>query len=208
MKKVIIILSLTVLPLASAFITYVFSIMGDKTIQLDEVQSLILIIALIKLMLLGGTGIFPINLNEIFTVFHTNLTNRITRTEISFYKLPIGDKFPCTRRMLCETEMIARSSDSYTETEPLIDNDRNLEEEVNPLQEDPFTAIHIEAVKAFYREDGEELTDKTKKALELIESLTGRHCEEAYRRCQGRFNAPAYIRVILDEFHFKVKEEL
>lgn len=72
-------------------------------------------------------------------------------------QIPPVTQFPCLRRLICEVESAARSSDSYNKKFPEELNGRNPEEEVSPEQEDPLTEVHIEAVKALYRYETEEI---------------------------------------------------
>ncbi|XP_076041988.1 uncharacterized protein LOC143025860 [Oratosquilla oratoria] len=213
-----------VLPLTSSFITYTFVSMENNAIMLDQTQALIAIIALIKLALLGSTGVFPIDLNQLYRDL---AGNRIRRQALRFplqqslpttqvaelYQIPEDDWLPCVRRFLCELEVAAKTSDQYEVAEPQIDpddEDRHPEEDVAPPKVDPMQEMHIEALRALYRETDPsgELSTRSSRALRSLEALTGKSCEAAYRNCPGRFTPSGAFNAVFEEINLGVHEEL
>lgn len=210
-RGVLLLLVGVVLPLVSSFITYTFISMGNNALEVDETGALLIILTLIKLMLISTQGVFPINMNELFT----NLMSRGKRSANSIvefdnstlYQVPEVDLMPCTRRFLCEMEMAAKTSDNYLPSKgPAVTGDRNLEEEVAPEEVDPLTELHIEAIRALYREEDPtgELSPRGQRALEVMEGLTGPVCEKAYRLCPGRYTSSLIYRTIFDEMNLVV----
>lgn len=96
---------------------------------------------------------------------------------------------PCLRRLLCEVETAARTSDQYGQQAVSDVNDRRPEEEVDIDMPDPITELHEEAIRAMFghnNPDSPDSTPGTRKALEVLNSLTGESCEAAYKLCPGR----------------------
>ncbi|XP_050691266.1 uncharacterized protein LOC126982961 [Eriocheir sinensis] len=103
-------------------------------------------------------------------------------------QVPEVEGLPCTRRLLCELETAARTSDIYLPRAPKEHEGRDPSEEEAPQEVDPITEIQIEAVRALYREDDPtgELSERGRRAVKVVEELTGAACETAYRLCPGR----------------------
>ncbi|XP_050706827.1 uncharacterized protein LOC126992210 [Eriocheir sinensis] len=195
------------LPLTSALVTYFFLTMLNEPITVDDTGGLIIMLVIAKLLLLSAQGIFPIDLNNVFY----GLVYRFPRdadNRNSFYQVPEVEGLPCTRRLLCELETAARTSDIYLPRAPKEHEGRDPSEEEAPQEVDPITEIQIEAVRALYREDDPtgELSERGRRAVKVVEELTGAACETAYRLCPGRFTAPMYYRVIFEEINFKAHD--
>ncbi|KAK8393558.1 hypothetical protein O3P69_006710 [Scylla paramamosain] len=193
-----------VLPLASALVTYTFVSMGSDPVTLDDTGALILMLAMAKLLLLSTQGIFPVDLNEVFY----DLVYRAPRDaeeRNNLYKVPDVEALPCTRRFLCELEAAARTSDNYLPRGPEEHEGRNPNEEAAPEEVDPITEMQIEAIRALYREEDPtgELSDRGRRAVKVVEGLTGSACESAYRLCPGRYTSGMVFRAIFDEINLK-----
>ncbi|ROT67896.1 hypothetical protein C7M84_013989 [Penaeus vannamei] len=202
-----------VLPIVTSLVTYTLVTLESDPLNLDETGALILTIALIKIIILGGTGVFPIDINKLFD----NIVTRGKRSTISsgviydnntLYQVPEVVRMPCIRRLLCHMEMAARTSENYLPKEPAVIEGRNLEEEVAPEPADPITELQIEAVRALFKEEDPtgELSPRGNRALRVIEGLTGEACEAAYNLCPGRFTIPGLYRTLFDEMNFAVHE--
>ncbi|XP_018011398.1 uncharacterized protein LOC108668666 isoform X2 [Hyalella azteca] len=218
-KKVILLGWLVLLPVVSSFITYTLVVFKTNPIVLDTTQASLLSLALLKLVLLGGLRVFPINLNELFSQALGNTEFREKRdvnnaTEhipsLRHKELPVA-AFPCLRRMFCEIETTAKTSDSYGETASQNDVDRHPEEEVDVEALDPQIELYTEAVRALYGYDSPTAPDSspaTERALSLMQSLTGKSCEEAYKLCSGRYTAPMIFGKLFKELTVRIKDEL
>ncbi|KAF2367519.1 hypothetical protein FHG87_001730, partial [Trinorchestia longiramus] len=66
MKSAVLLGWCILLPIASSFITYAIVLAKNKPIALDPTQGAILSLALLKFILLGSLGVFPINLDRLF----------------------------------------------------------------------------------------------------------------------------------------------
>ncbi|XP_069952015.1 uncharacterized protein [Cherax quadricarinatus] len=202
-----------VLPIVSSLVTYSFISFGVKPIPVDETGALICMIILIKLVLLWTQGIFPIDLNGVLFSIYERRERSINGSTIndrhSLYQVPDVEDMPCIRRFLCEMETAAKTSDNYLPKEPAVVNDRILEEEVAPEEVDPLTEMQVEAVRALYREEDPtgELSERGRRALGVVEGLTGKSCEVAYRLCPGRFTTSLIYRAIFDEINVVIKDE-
>ncbi|XP_071526764.1 uncharacterized protein [Panulirus ornatus] len=201
-----------VVPLATSLVTYTFVSMGSNALALDETGALIVILTLIKLVLLSTQGIFPINMNNVFSsiIRGKRSTNYIGAFDNStLYQVPDVDLMPCIRRFLCELEVAARTSDNYLPKEPEAVNDRNLDEEVAPEEVDPISEMQAEAIRALYREEDPTgaLSERGRRALAVVEALTGPACEVAYRLCPGRYTAPLVYRTIFEEINLMASDQ-
>lgn len=67
------------------------------------------------------------------------------------HQVPEVEGLPCTRRLLCELEAAARTSDNYLPRPPKEHEGRDPSEEETPEEVDPISEIQIEAVRALYR---------------------------------------------------------
>jgi len=201
-------------PLTTAFVTYTFVSSQSSPLTLDSTQAAIVCLALIKLMLLGATGIFPIDLDDLFRrvwkpfTDHDRYKRDLEAAERSFRAPPVSS-MPCLRRLLCEVETAARTSDQYNQ-QPLDGvNGRDSMDEVAPERTDPLSDVYIEAVRALYGHtaaDSPDCTDNTDKAYRLLHSINGRNCEEAYRLCSGRPSASIVFQSILSEVGLRLKD--
>ncbi|CAL4093504.1 unnamed protein product [Meganyctiphanes norvegica] len=138
-----------------------------------------------------------------------NSINDINNTML--YKVPDVSLNPCIRRFLCELETVAKTSDNYLPEEPAIDYDRIVQEEEAPEQADPLKEMHIEAVRALFRDEDPtgEINLRSRRAVDVMNGLTGgSSCEQAYKQCPGRFSAPMVFRAVFDEFNMEVHDEL
>ncbi|XP_018011412.1 uncharacterized protein LOC108668681 [Hyalella azteca] len=127
------------------------------------------------------------------------------------YKVPDVAKTPCLRRFLCEIETVIRTSDDFENKPSENDADRHPEEEVDVESSDPQIELYTEAVRALYGYDSPSAPDSspaTERALSLMQSLTGKSCEEAYKLCSGWYTAPMVFKVVFDELGFRAKDEL
>jgi len=190
-------------PLTSALVTYTFVSSHSNGIQLDATQSAIVCLALIKLVLLGSTGVFPINLDDMFDKTWWPFSRRSRRAvQDNMFQMPAVGKMPCMRRLLCEVETAARTSDQYGVEAAEGVNDREASDEVNPEKVDPLSEVYIEAVRAMYGHntpDSPDCTEHTDRAFRLMHDINGQHCEQAYRLCPGRYTAPMIFKAVLDE---------
>ncbi|ROT67895.1 hypothetical protein C7M84_013988 [Penaeus vannamei] len=191
---------------------YTFVGLGIDALEVGETGALLIMITLAKVLLLSSLNIIPVNFNELVED-HMGRDERSTRSvsrinNSSVYQVPEVQQMPCTRRFLCELETIARTSDNYMPKEPEALNGRILEEEVALEEVDPLAEMQIEVVRALYREKDPtgELSDRGKRALAVVEGLTGFTCETAYRLCPGRFSAPRMYWTIFEEVNLVVHE--
>lgn len=202
-----------VLPLVTSFVTYTVVSLGSKPIMVDETGALIIMLTLLKLVLLSTQGIFPIDLNALFNSIINKGKRSTTALRASnnrtLYEVPEVDETPCIRRFLCELETVVRTSDNYLPEEPTeAINDRILEEEFDPEVVDPISEMQAEAIRALYREGDPtgELSERGRRALGVVESLTGQACELAYRLCPGRYKPLLVYRTIFDEINMIVHD--
>lgn len=65
-------------------------------------------------------------------------------------QVPEVEGLPCTRRLLCELEAAARTSNNYLPRAPREHEGRNPGDEAAPEEVDPITEIQIEAVRALF----------------------------------------------------------
>ncbi|KAF2367514.1 hypothetical protein FHG87_001725 [Trinorchestia longiramus] len=219
MKSAIILGCCMLLPIASSYITYIVIAGKTDPIALDATQGVLLSLALIKLVLLGSLGVFPIHLDTVFTQVLGDEEYRPRRslhnsTDLAvswrYKEIPVH-KIPCLRRMFCEIETAAKTSDSYGNEPSQNDVDRHLEEEMDVESPDPLLEMYTEAVRALYGYDGPSAPDSspaTEKALSLMQSLTGKSCEQAYKLCSGRYTAPMVFGKIFTELNIRLKDEL
>ncbi|XP_068203856.1 uncharacterized protein [Palaemon carinicauda] len=215
-RRVIIVFVGIVLPMVSSFITYTFISMGNDELRVDDMGALLITIALIKLMLISTQGVFPIDMNSLFKRIWgreersvENLGNSlIVYNNDTLYQHPEVELMPCTRRFLCEMETAAKTSDKYMPKGPEVSYDTNPDEEVAPEEVDPLTELHIEAIRALFREEEQttDLSPRGQKALEVMEGLTGPVCEKAYRLCPGRYTPSLLYRSIFDEMNLMVHD--
>ncbi|KAF2348412.1 hypothetical protein FHG87_020831, partial [Trinorchestia longiramus] len=170
-------------------------------------------------VLLGSLGVFPINLNQVFSQVLGAEEYRPRRsihnsTDLAvswrYKEIPVH-KTPCLRRMFCEIETAAKTSDSYGDKPSQNDVDRHPEEEVDVESSDPQLELYTEAVRALYGYDSPSSPDSspaTEKALSLMQSLTGKSCEQAYKLCRGRYTAAMLFSKIFNELNIRLKDEL
>lgn len=214
-QSILLLLIGVVLPLVSSFITYTLVTLEANATPLGETGGLILSIALLKLMLLATTGIFPVNLNDLFkNILGLKRKKRDDGTSMEYdnsilYQVPEVELMPCTIRFLCELEVAAKTSDNYLPQPPQVMNGRILDEEVAPEEADPLTELQIEAIRALYREEDPtgELSGRGRQALTVLEKLTGPSCEKAYNLCPGRYTIPLVYRTVFDEINLVVHDE-
>ncbi|KAF2361283.1 hypothetical protein FHG87_007963 [Trinorchestia longiramus] len=254
MKWIIVALSL-LLPMVSSFITYTLVSMFSRPIALDTTQATLVCLALMKTLLLGATGVFPIDLNLIFKQvlgeggFYPDEEEVTTQTSVTdeeeksteedsvedqearrsgrsrrnsdrnnsniinnmLFTTPDVSHTPCIRRFLCEIETVIRTSDDFNARPSENVVDRHPEEEVDVESPDPQLELYTEGVRALFgynRPSHPDSTPSTKKVLALIQALTGKSCEKAYKLCLGRYTAPMVFKVIFDEVGFRAKDEL
>jgi len=199
-------------PLTTAFVTYTFVSAMNNPISLDSTQAAIVCIALIKLVLLGSTGVFPIDLDDVFRrVWKPFTDHEIYKRDLSppSFQAPPVSHMPCLRRLLCEVETAARTSDQYNQEAVEGVNDRDPKDEVSPERPDPLSEMYIEAVRAMYghsEADSPDCTADTDRAFRLLHSVNGKNCEEAYRLCPGRHTAPMVFKSVLDEIGLRAKD--
>ncbi|XP_050690707.1 uncharacterized protein LOC126982580 [Eriocheir sinensis] len=196
-----------VLPFASALVTYTFVSMGNEALAVDDTGGLIIMLVLAKLLLLSTQGIFPVDLNNVlYDLAYRSPRDADNRN--SLYQVPKVEGLPCTRRLLCELEAAARTSDNYLPRTPKEHEGRDPSEEEAPEEVDPITEMQIEAVRALFREEDPtgELSHRGRRAVKVVEKLTGAACETTYRLCPGRFSAPMLYRAIFEEMNVKVHD--
>lgn len=213
---------LLVLPIASSFITYAIVAAKNTPISLDPTQSAILALAILKFVLLGGLGVFPIDMDKLFHQVKRDQESRPRRdvaegSEMGpwggqrLFEVPSVDSMPCIRRLFCEIETAARTSDAYGQQESQNTVDRHLEEEVDVEETDPLTELYIEAIRAMYGHDEPSSPDSTRateRALQTVKALTGDSCERAYKMCSGRYTAPMVFKRVFQEMNFRARDEL
>ncbi|KAK3887410.1 hypothetical protein Pcinc_008526 [Petrolisthes cinctipes] len=193
-------------PLVTTLVTYTFVSMGSDALVVDDTGALIIMLAFIKLVLLGTQGIFPIDLDAVYN----NIINRGKRSiNSTAFEVPEVSHTPCVRRFLCELEAAARTSDNYLPRGPNeVDDGRNLDEEVAPEEVDPIHEMQVEAIRALFREEDPtgELSERGQSALAVVGALTGTVCEEAYALCKGRFTAPMAYKAIFEEINMVIRD--
>ncbi|XP_064107026.1 uncharacterized protein LOC135216018 [Macrobrachium nipponense] len=190
--------------------------MGNTALEVDETGALLIILALIKLMLISTQGVFPIDMNTFFKDLWSRQKRELEPhpnaialyDNKTLYQHPEVELMPCTRRFLCEMENAAKTSDKYLPRGPDVSYDTNPDEEVAPEEVDPLSEMHIEAVRALFREDDSpgDLSPRCQKALSIVDGLTGPVCEKAYRLCPGRYTSSLVYRTIFDEMNLVVHD--
>ncbi|KAF2356746.1 hypothetical protein FHG87_012499 [Trinorchestia longiramus] len=138
-------------------------------------------------------------------------TNTLEFMNSKLFKTPDVSHTPCIRRFLCEIETVIRTSDDFGERPSDNDVDRHPEEEVDVEYPDPQLELYTEAVRALYGYDSPSAPDSSpamEKVLALMQSLTGKSCEKAYKLCPGRYTAPMVFKIIFNEVGFRAMDEL
>ncbi|KAK4329110.1 hypothetical protein Pmani_000521 [Petrolisthes manimaculis] len=200
------VVSVVLVPLVTTLVTYTFVSMGSDALVVDDTGALIIMLAFIKLVLLGSQGIFPIDLNPIYEKIVGRRKRSINSTA---FEVPEVRHTPCVRRFLCELEAAARTSDNYLPRGPNeVDDGWNLDEEVAPEEVDPIHEMQVEAIRALFREEDPtgELSKRGQSALAVVGALTGQVCEEAYALCKGRFTAPMAYKAIFEEINLVISD--